>query len=371
MGRFCASVLLLAVGACGDNQSGPDLDPGSPDNPEGGLVATARLEPAVCGTASWTKTSGLDPLSQVTAVARPDGGATILGAPLQGGTLIGVQLDKRMGLESGDISKLIDNADITHATISYVQDRPVTASLADGSLFLHMYDSDLTAPQLIAKLPATAVSEPSFFEAGTDLVMPVGRADGLWMYRFQDSLEPVSQIQFSSTKPVNYVTSAKLGSNIMTAYSTDGECHLSYAGPSKALVDTVVPAACPNPRLAVNESTGDAVMLFDGTDGVHMMPIHLTMFGGDAPLVRDGTSAPRAVFDGERFWVSYLDARGDVIVGFLDEDRHPVTMSLGGPQPIDAAYDLVMIDGAPTIFTLEDTGYSAYRLCTTGGKNPL
>lgn len=369
MGRLCASVLLLAVGACGDNGDGRDFDPYVPPDILGGeSIATPRLEPAVCGVSSWSRTAGIDPISQVTAVARPGGGATVLEAPLAGGTLIGVQLNKRMGLESGNVSKLVNDAAYTSATISYIQDRPVTASLADGALFLHMYDTDLTSPQLIAKLPGTALSEPSFFANGTDFVMPVGTADGLWMYRFQDSLEPIDQIHISTTKPVNYVTSAKMGNELLTAFSTDGECHIAYSTASKLIAETVAPVACANPRISVDETKNDAVLLFDVADGVHMMPIHLTMFGGDAPLVRADTTAPRALFDGEYFWVSYLDGRGDLVVGVLDEDRHPITMSLGDTQPIDSAYSLVMIDGAPTIFSLEDTGYSMYRLCLNGKK---
>ncbi len=69
------------------------------------------------------------------------------------------------------------------------------------------------------------------------------------------------------------------------------------------------------------------------------------------------------MYDGERFWISYLDARGDVVVGFLDEHNKPITMSLGAPQPERAGYELVMIDGASTVFSVDDKGYTAYSMC--------
>ena len=84
---------------------------------------------------------------------------------------------------------------------------------------------------------------------------------------------------------------------------------------------------------------------------------------GDARLLRDSTSSPRAVFDGKNFWVSYLDARGDILVGFLDGDRKLVTMSLAGPRPDDQAYELLLVDGNPWVFALGNEGYTAHRMC--------
>ena len=104
-------------------------------------------------------------------------------------------------------------------------------------------------------------------------------------------------------------------------------------------------------------------MLFDSSEGVRLMSIHTTMMGGDAHVIRrDGTS-PRTLFDGTNFWVSYLDARGDILVGFLDAQRNIVTTSLAGPKPEQGAYELVLVDGNPWVFSLGDAGYSAYRLC--------
>lgn len=362
MGRFFASVLFLA--ACGDNS---DLDlSGNPDQVEPGDNGTvaARYQPAVCGVMAWDNV-GLDAAQDVSVTARPNGGATFFSAPLAGGSLTGFQLDPRMNMENGTIQKLpINNALFDKVAVSYIQNRPVSTAISDGAVYVHTLDTKLETAEYITKVPGLSISEPTFLYAQGNLVMPVGTKDGLFMHRFvDDSLEPMDSKRFSTTKPVLAVTSAQLQTNMMTAYSTETECYLMVNSTYEVGVSARVERACPSPRLSVNEFNGDAKLLFDSPEGIRMMPIHLTMFGGDAPVIRTDASSPRTVFDGERFWISYLDARGDVVVGFLDERNHPVTMSLGAPQPERAAYELVMIDGAPTVFSVDDKGYTAYSMC--------
>jgi hypothetical protein len=38
-------------------------------------------------------------------------------------------------------------------------------------------------------------------------------------------------------------------------------------------------------------------------------------------------------------------------------------MSLGAPQPERSGYELIMMDGAPTVFSVDAGGYTAYRMC--------
>lgn len=360
MGRFWLSALLL--GACGDNVSTLDLpddtvDPGANGSP------VARYSPSVCSVMAWDSI-GLDAAQDVSVAARPGGGATFVATPTAGGFLTGFQLNARMNMEGGTAQKLpITNEGFNKVTVSYVHDRPVSTAIADGAVYVHMLGENLEHAEYIAKLQGDALPDPTFFWAQGNLVMPVGTKDGLVMHRFQDSLEPIESKLFYPTKPVTAVTTAQLGSYMMTAFSTETECYLSWNTTYEPGVLTRVPAACPSPRVSMNEKNGDAVMLFDSLDGVRMMPIHLTMFGGDAPVLRGAASAPRTVFDGERFWISYLDSRGDVIVGFLDKNHKPITVSLNAPRPERGGYELIMLDGSPTVFSVDDNGYTAYRMC--------
>lgn len=328
-------------------------------------MVTPRYLPQVCGVRAWDPNIGLDAAQDVSVAARPSGGATLFAAPLAGGTMTGFQLDPRMHMESPTPQKLpITNGAFSSVTVSYIQDRPVSTAIANGAVYVHMLDNNLQNPEYITKLPATALADPTFFYAQGNLVMPVGTKDGLVMHRFvDDSLEPLDSKLFNATKPVTGVTSAQLGTAMMTAYSTETECYLMVNTTYEPGVSARVDHACPSPRLSVDQSTGDAILLFDSAEGIRMMPIHITMFGGDAPVIRPGATSPRTLFDGQRFWLSYLDARGDVIVGFLDDHHKAITMSLGAPQPERSAYELVMLNGSPTVFSLDNNGYTAYTMC--------
>jgi len=365
MGRIGAAALLLLGTACGDNVGG-DLPPGQGDGPNEAGSVTARYEPEVCGVIAWSPTSGVDAAQDLSVAARADGGATVLTAPLSGGTVYGFQVDPRMNMEGNAVSKLpLDNTTtFDKVTVSYIQERPVSVALSGGAAFIHMLNDTLTTAEFITKIPATAVADPTFYKAQGNLVMPVGTADGLMMYKFDDSMEPQGAKLFKSTKPVLSVTSAQLQTNMMTAWSTETECHLMINTTFEPGISTRVNAPCVDPRISVNESTGEAVLLFDSIEGIRMMPIHLTKFGNDAPVLRAHASSPRTLFDGQRHWISYLDARGDVVVGFLDENLKPVTISLGAPQPERAAFELVMMKDGPTVFSLDEGGYTAYRMCT-------
>ena len=70
------------------------------------------------------------------------------------------------------------------------------------------------------------------------------------------------------------------------------------------------------------------------------------------------------MFDGDRYWISYLNARGEVTVGYLDDDRHIVSMGLTGVQPMAQAYDLAVIDGAVWVYALDGiSGYTGTQMC--------
>ena len=103
--------------------------------------------------------------------------------------------------------------------------------------------------------------------------------------------------------------------------------------------------------------------MFEGNGGVQMTDILGTEMTGNTEMVHVGGHAPRIVFDGSRYWVSYIDNRGQVIVGYVDGNNHVVSLSLDGPEPQRNAYELAMIDNAPWVFTLDSTGYQAHRLC--------
>jgi hypothetical protein len=356
--------MLVLLAACGDNLISDGAGPGPADevSPNGNATNIPRYVPSVCGVQTWQTNIAGDPAMNV-SVAEVPGGAAVLATPRSGGKLTGFVLDTRMNMVSAD--KLPIDGLFTHVTASYVENRMVSTAVQGGSVFLHLLDNDLTNPQYTAKLPGSYVAEPAFFKTQADLVMPVAGDDGLWLYRFDDSFEPTGSVHVVPTKPARSFAAAQLGVALMTAWSTDSECYMMLTSTFSGGVDTRVPVACHDPRISVNQKTGEGVMVFDSPDGVRMMGIQTTQFGGGARVLRTGTSAARTLFDGTNFWISYLDERGDILVGFLDGNRQLITMSLAGEgsKPEAQAYELVMVDNNPWVFSLGTEGYTAHRMC--------
>jgi hypothetical protein len=298
----------------------------------------------------------------VSVAGRPEG-ATVVSVPREGGTPSGFVLDTRMRMISGETKIAIDLS-LSQISVSYLGGRIATTAISGDSVFLHMHDDDLTNPQYITKFPATTVAKPAFYQnVADDIIMPVGTESGLAFHRFADSGEPIDSKLVVASKPVRSMTATQMGVGIFSAWSTDTECYMMATATYQAGQTAYQKVACPNPSLAFNSQTGDGVMLFESPEGVRVMHTHGQQFGGDAALLRPDTTSPRTLFDGQRIWVSYLDTRGDVIVGFLDANRHAVTMSLGGPKPYDSAYQLVLVEGAPWVFAFDDAGYTGHRLC--------
>ncbi|HEY5951751.1 MAG TPA: hypothetical protein VIV40_39925, partial [Kofleriaceae bacterium] len=316
--------------------------------------------PAVCGVQTWSTNTTGDAGMSVSVAARPDG-ATVLAAPSAGGSLTGFVLDTRMNMVSSN--KLAIDGSFTQVVASFVGDRLVSTAIDSGAVYLHLLDADLGNPQYTAKIPGTYLADPAFYQTQADLVMPVAGDDGLWLHRFADSFEPLDSKLVVATKPARSMAAAQMGVAMLAAWSTDTECYMMLTSTFSAGINTRVPVACPDPRLSVNQQTGEAIMVFDSVEGVRMMSIQGTQFGGDARVLRSASTSPRTLFDGNNFWVSYLDTRGDLIVGFLDGKRQLVTMSLAGPKPEEQAYEFVMVDGHPWVFSMGTDGYSAYRMC--------
>jgi hypothetical protein len=363
MGRFLAIGLVLAA-ACGDNidvdgiGSPPDdtVGPGELGTP------TPRLVPQVCGAQSWTTNIAADPKMDVAVLPRQQGGATVLAVPYTGGTMTGFNLDARMNMIGEGAKVEIDNV-FNGVSVSTVGDRLVAVSHNRDAVFVHMLDDDFANPQWIAKFPGSLISKPSLHEIQGDLVLPIATDDGLVLHRLYDSLEPRDTLLVKATEPAIAMDAVQLGVSTMAAWSTRGSCHLMMMPAFAAGPTTELSGACPSLRLAANAQSGEGLLAFAGHDGVRLVHFTPTHLGSESRLVRADATAPRVIFDGQRIWVSYLDVRGDVVIGFLDTDGKLVTTSLGGPQPFGAAYELVMMDGAPWVFALEADGYTAHRLC--------
>jgi hypothetical protein len=362
MGRFSTVALLLLV-ACGDNFGEDGIGGIDPIDVDGvgtgaGTTASPRLVPQVCGVESWT-TNVVSAMN--VSVAMSGQTSVMLATPQGGGSIAGFIGDP--AAHTLTTTKIDIDGAFSSVTATLVANRVASTAVADATILLHTLDDDLTNPLYIGKVAGRHLAEPALFAAQGDLVMPVAGDDGVWLHWYGHAFDPIGQKQLLATEPVLSFDATMFGNTMLAAWSTTESCYVVSANVfDHAGTTTRLPAACGDPRMAVN-NWGIGLAVFDTPEGASMMTLSPSQMGGNARVLRNGMTSPRTVFDGARFWISFLDDRGDVVVALVDDKYDVQMMGLDGPEVTGTGYELVMGDGSPWIVSLAGGVYTAYRLC--------
>jgi hypothetical protein len=148
----------------------------------------------------------------------------------------------------------------------------------------------------------------------------------------------------------------------LVAWSTEKTCSVSRIAAQRTSTRAY---PCFNGRVAMSNTARSGFLVYE--EGDHIM-IGTIKVGGESELANtrqlvDIGHAPKIIFDGSRFWVSYLNARNDVVVGYLDGAGSLVGMALEGTQPIGEGYELALVNGGLWLFAVDGAGAGAQRLC--------
>jgi hypothetical protein len=174
--------------------------------------------------------------------------------------------------------------------------------------------------------------KPGFFETNHQHVVVVGGQDGVSVTQFDDEWSLIGTTLVGATKPVTTMAATQMGDAVIATWSTSaGECYVLQLATHPG-TPAGVASACANDRIAANVADDSAKIIFEGNNGIRVMHVAHTQMGGDSVQLRPDAHSPRIVFDGARYWVSYLDLRGDIIVGFLDEHNQFVSRACS-PEP--------------------------------------
>lgn len=358
MGRFSCLVVVLAS-ACA-------VDPsvGVPDGTDGtGLPAGAdtigvatRLVPSVCSVSEWPA-KVTDTKMDISVAGRLDG-AAITTMPITGGTATGFVVNDRMRIvHDQTLATGFDKV-----SVSYAANRFAQTAIAGDKLSLSLMTDDLSDSQLVTTVAGNVVAKPAIYATDGGLVMPVGGLDGLTLYRLADSFEPIDSRLVVASNPVVSLTAARSGAATLAAWSTKDQCYMMQLAGLESGPMTSKRMPCDNPRLALDSQTHNGIMVADSPEGVRLTITQGAVMYG-AELIHENTYAPRALFDGKHFWVSWINDRGDIIVGVLDENHKITSMMVSGPKPFAQSYELAMVEGAPWVFALDADGYTGHRMC--------
>ncbi len=355
------SILLLCA-ACGDNlivdpeQEGPPVDEPGLENP-----ATHFL-PDVCTARTWPTVKFDDRNVDMTVVPTPTG-AAIFTVAQDGGPLRGFAIDGRGELQTKEEGTIIRD-DLTFHAVSaaFIDERLVTAAVSDeGSVTIDMIRPDLGAFYNLSTARGSIVADLPMATFREQRLATVGDDKGVTGIHFDSSWATMGTSIVGSTVPLS-MTASRYREDTAVAWSTEKTCSLSRVA---AEITSTRNYPCMNARLAMSSADRAGYMVYE--EGDNKVMISQIVVGGESELANtrllvDQAHSPKIVFDGVHYWISYINARNDVVVGYLDHGNL-VSMALEGTQPMGEGYELALVNGGVWVFAVDGAGAGAQRLC--------
>jgi hypothetical protein len=362
MRSFFAISLALVVG-CGDNLSGPEPLPGDqvPGSGVEDSTQAARYVPEVCGVRSWP-TAIIDAKDMdLRAVASAEG-ATILGVPKSGGILRGFQLDGR-GLIIGDQAGIKVRTDGVYTGLSAgrIDGRLVVGLVKGSQVSVTAIRDDLGDYRELAVVDGAFVGDSTVMHSRNTKITMTGGPAGMVMSTFDNGWAPMGSEVVARSVPTS-MTSAAYGNDGMIGWSTETECHVQRVASG---IHSMQPYPCKNGRIAADYDARGGYMVYEA--GEHLMLAKIVADGhnqiASEQQIAQFAHSPRIAFDGQRYWVSYLDFHGDLVVGFLDDTDNLVSTAIEGTQPERDAYDLAVVAGVTWVYAADTNGVGATKMC--------
>ena len=290
------------------------------------------------------------------AVIADSAGATIFGVDKIGGSLIGLSIDEQGKMTSAGTKLLVDG--FTSLTATRVAGHNIVSAVTGNTTVVSMISDDFTRIDLLAKLDGN-LAAPIVDANGLHLALTAGPS-GLNVAGFTASWQEKGAAQLASTAIGMDATA--IGADALVAWSTPTGCTVEQLGTPRTATGLT---ACRSPRLAAGPGFR-AELAYEDSHGVRVGDLYMSGNNAIASTHAIGAAgrSPRIAFDGERYWMTYIDARGNVVVGFLAPNLDTlVSFALEDVSPNPDAYDLKIVGGQPWVFSADATGFAAHALC--------
>jgi hypothetical protein len=363
MGRFTFTLLLCAATGCADRAV---VDDGStlPDEPEimgtgmDGVGPTAsRLALDACGETRVTTTR----IARSLAITQASPARELMFGT-RDGQLLGYHIFAGELVSDPDGVRL-DDQKVKTVTATQLGGHTVLASTDGDSIFVDLVSDQMRLVHRIATLPGTATSEIPMVTAPDGYVLPTLDTDGIHIDHFNVDWRLDRSMVVTTTQPPDGIAAAPFGNNSMIAWSANGQCHLQFASTGRDGDGSIVDHPCASPHLAVDPTTGEALVAYQTPAGVMINRAPFQRLG-TPHLLRAAATEPQVMFDGTRFWVSYVDEGAKLTIGFFDDQAHFVSAAVPQMNPEHGNYRLQMLEGLAAIVSTDSDGYSVQSMCT-------
>lgn len=360
-------LLLVASGCSTDLITEPPVDTTQelpPATSADAPIASSPYAASVCHVNAWTTPLGARDNAQLAVVPRASGGASVFAVPQSGGALTGFQFDQ-YGIQWGDpAGHVIREGKYTSVRAGEVDGRLV-ASLSDGkNLEIDAIADDLSTFGKLAAMQGSFAARVPILHERAQRLIPTASDGGISFTTLDDQWhETHSVFAFKDAGTLGMDAAQIHGDtgDTVTVWSTRHQCNVERLVAKQAWSANL---SCESPRVVTSEH-GITELFFEN----HGRIGHYPLLGEDSDLkapsyfIEPGDS-PHAIFDGTRTWLAYRDGHGQVLAGFEDEHGHFVHVGLDQVVGHDS-FEIAKVDGAPWVFTVNDSGYYAFELCAT------
>ena len=340
--------MLIAIAACGrlGFTNGETVD-----------ASTSQAIPLVCGDHSFN-IAFPDHDVDVSAIETPSG-LSVTWVPLVGGPLYGIKLDPNWQITSDMSATSIKPGTWYSSSLGFVDDMLVMGESDGGSIKLDTVQSNMSSATEQACPSANRVSKPPFVNAGPDTISLTTWIDGLTVRPFASDWMPTPPVLTEPSDEPVAVTAVTFGATAVVAWSTPTACNVEQLGDMATGMRVQSTTACRAPRLAASETA--VAFVREQPDGVYVSVAAPSDMFASAMLIGPNGTSPRIAFDGQRFWISYLDGT-QLVVGYLglDGTLHSTTVAA---TPAHDAYELTIVGGAPWLIVVDGAGLAAHELC--------
>jgi len=366
MMRSFLSISLALITGCGDNLAGDPVDSGDTGDLSGSVEddgIVGRLIPEVCASRAWPEALVEAKDSDVAVVAMPLG-AAVFAVPKSGGDLRGFLVDGR-GLLMGDpAGTKVIGGKFTGVSATVTDGRLVVGVVDGANIAVNVVRDDLGDFRSLATVVGSYVGDSTVMHARGNRITATGGASGMYMSSFDSNWSPMGSELLARSVPTGMTTTA-YGNDAMVAWTTDNECHLQRVASN---IHSEQGFPCKSGRIAANYGARSGEMVYEAGEDIMLSNIRVSAHNEIANQIflAPGGKSPRIAFDGERYWVSYINIHNDIVVGYLDDKNNLVSTAVEGTRPMQDAYELAFVNGGVWIYALDqETGFQASRLCLT------
>lgn len=349
--RAACLVLLVGCGRLGfDGQ-----DPGT--NLTDGVDTASPRAPDECEAVGAFATAFSD---ADLSVAKTPTGATVFWASASGSDLYGIDiaLDR-----SASPVTVVRSGLFQETAAAYVDGRLIVTGRSDVRGLVHAVPSPIGVGTELANFGVSTFSKTALVGAGPDRIMAT--SCGQVGYNAFDASWAGVEGTYARTSPgsSDHIEIVPMGARALTAVSLDTGCQFEVAT-DRATSETRISATrCESSRLAT-DGANEAAMVLENSGGVEIVVDAADTLSAEHALPIGLGSSPRVLRTGGRYWLSFLDPTGNVVVGYVDNGTVLLRPLVNAPATA-AGYELAVFDGAPWIIGVDPGSAAVYgrRLC--------